>query len=47
MVGMLLAGDADMACASVTLGTEMAEAVNFLWPLAVETNAVVIRSRLP
>ena len=43
MVGMLERGEADMALASVTYGAQRHEVIDYLWPLAVETTAVIIQ----
>ena len=43
MVGMLGKGEADMALAPLTYGAQRHRVVDYLWPLAVETTAVIIR----
>ena len=43
MVGMLEKGEADMALAPLTYGEQRHRIVDYLWPLAVETTAVIIK----
>ena len=43
MVGMLEKGEADMALAPLTYGAQRHRVIDYLWPLAVETTAVIIR----
>ena len=43
VVGMLEKGEADMAMAPVTYGEQRHRVIDYLWPLAVETTAVIIK----